>query len=169
MGSVSTSGVQPDPGGALVRDVMTRKVVTVEAADTLQTAATVLARSKISGMPVVDKAGRVLGVLSEKDIVRVLQAETGLALPGGLFELVLETSEDRQRTLLSRISTVLHEVRVGSAMTAPARTIGPDALTLEAARLMLAFHINRMPVIDGGKLVGIVTRANVLAPYRGRE
>jgi len=155
--------------GSFVRDIMTRKVVTVEPTDTLRLAATQLSRKNISGMPVVGPDGKVVGVLSEKDIIRVLREKTGLSLPGSLFTLILETSEARQKDVLSRCRTVLDEARVSAAMSSPAKTISPDTLTLEAARLMISLHVNRMPVVEGGKLVGIVSRTNVLTLYHGRE
>ncbi len=146
---------------------MTRKVVTVEPTDTLQFAATLLSQKDISGMPVVDKEGKVVGVLSEKDILRTLRDKAGLAMPGGLFELILEPSGARQKDLLSRCLKVLHEGTVSQAMSAPAKTLSPDTLTVQAARQMLTLHINRMPVVENGKLVGIVSRANVLTLYEG--
>jgi CBS domain-containing protein len=148
--------------GSLVRDVMTRKVVTVDPADTLRFAATLLSQKAISGMPVVGKEGKVVGVLSEKDLLKVLKEKAGLAVPGGLFELVLETSEARQKDLLTRCRSALDEVRVSNAMTSPAHTIGPDAPSLEAVRQMVVSSINRLPVVERGKLVGIVTRGDVL-------
>ncbi|HYK94064.1 MAG TPA: CBS domain-containing protein [Thermoplasmata archaeon] len=153
--------------GSLVRDLMTRRVVTVEPADTLRFAATLLGQKDISGLPVVGKDGRVVGVLSEKDILRVLREKAGFPMPGGLFDIILETSEARQKDVLAQCRTVLHEVQVFQAMSSPALTVSPTTLTVEAARLMLSHHINRMPVVEHGKLVGIVSRANVLTLYHG--
>jgi CBS domain-containing protein len=155
--------------GSFVRDVMTRKVVSVLPGDSLRLAATLLSEKGISGMPVVDSDGVVVGVLSEKDIVRSLRQKTGLTLPGGLFQLILENSEARQKDMLTRCRAALDEVRVSAAMTSPAHTVTPNTLTLEAARLMLSLHINRMPVVENGMLVGIITRTNVLALYHGQE
>lgn len=160
-----TVGGKPsiDVFGSQVRDIMTRKVVTVEPVDSLRFAATLMAEKDISGVPVVGKDGKVVGVLSEKDIVRVLREKAGLKVPGGLFDLLLETSEARQKDILHRCRLVLHEEKVHAAMSAPARTVTSDTLTLEAARQLLAYNIKRLPVVDRGKLVGIVSRTNVLA------
>jgi CBS domain-containing protein len=148
--------------GSLVRDVMTQKVVTVEITDTLRFATTLLAQKAISGVPVLGKDGKVVGVLSEKDVLKVLKEKAGLETPGGLFGLILETSEARQKDLLSRCRAVLDDIEVAAAMTSPAHTIGPDAPSLEAIRQMVVYGINRMPVLDRGQLVGIVTRRDVL-------
>ena len=151
--------------GSLVGDVMIRDVVTVAPGATLRTAALLLSHKRISGMPVVEESGRVVGVLSEKDIVRVLQRHGGLVLPGGLFDLLLEPSEARQKDMLARCHRVMEETEVKAAMTSPAQTIAPTALTVEAIRRMLDSHINRLPVVEKGRLVGIVTRRDVLSAH----
>ncbi len=148
--------------GSLVRDIMTRKVVVVETTDTLRFAATLLSQKGISGMPVLGKDRQVVGVLSEKDVVKALGDKGGLAMPGSLFELILEPSEARQKDLLARCRSVLDSTRVGSVMTSPARWVSPDTPSLEAARQMLVSRINRLPVVEHGKLVGILTRNDVL-------
>jgi CBS domain-containing protein len=154
-------GDAPELFASLVRDIMTRKVVTVQPSDTLRFAATLLGQKGISGVPVVGNEGKVVGVLSEKDLLRVLREKAGLAMPGGLFNLILEPSQARQKDLLSRCRTALDEVRVTSVMTSPACTISPDAPSLEAVRQMAMSRINRLPVVERGKLVGIVTRGDV--------
>lgn len=151
--------------GSLVGDIMVRDVVTVGPSATLRTAALLLSHKRISGMPVVEGEGRVVGVLSEKDIVRVLQQHGGLVLPGGLFDLLLEPSEARQRDMLARCHRVLDDTEVKAAMTTPAQTIASTDPTVEAIRRMLSLHINRLPVVENGRLVGIVTRRDVLSAH----
>ena len=151
--------------GSLVGDVMVRDVVTIAPGATLRTAALLLSHKRISGMPVVTEDGRVMGVLSEKDIVRVLQQRGGLVLPGGLFDLLLEPSEARQKDMLVRCHRVMGETEVRDAMTTPAQTILPTAPTVEAIRRMVGSHINRLPVVENGRLVGIVTRRDVLSAH----
>lgn len=163
------SGGSASPGqplyGSLVGDVMVRDVVTVAPGATLRTAALLLSHKRISGMPVVEDDGRVRGVLSEKDIVRVLQQSGGLGLPGGLFELLLEPSGARQKDMLARCHRLLEETVVKDVMTTPAQTITPTTLTVDAIRLMLSSRINRLPVVEHGRLVGIVTRRDVLSAH----
>jgi predicted transcriptional regulator len=109
--------------------------------------AALLVRHRISGVPVVDSARRVLGVVSEADIV---SKETG---PDGHGPRRRRTSKPGVRT-------------VADAMTAPAVTVGPDCRVSEAARLMSRRQVNRLPVVDeSGELVGIVTRADLVRAF----
>jgi CBS domain-containing protein len=151
--------------GSLVGDIMVRDVVTVAPTDTLRTAALLLSHKRISGMPVVAPDGKVTGVLSEKDIVRVLQQRGGLVLPGSLFDLLLEPSEARQKDMLTRSRRALDDTEVKAAMTTPAQTTSPTTPTVEAIRKMLSSNINRLPVVENGRLVGIVTRRDVLSAH----
>jgi CBS domain-containing protein len=151
--------------GSLIADVMTRDVVTVGPRETLRSAALLLSHKRISGLPVVDDDRKVVGVLSEKDIARVLHEQGGLTLPGGLFDLLLEPSEARQKDMIARSRRVLETTEVRTAMTSPAQTIAPSTPTVEAIRRMIHARINRLPVVEGGRLVGIVTRRDVLSVY----
>ncbi|HTT72743.1 MAG TPA: CBS domain-containing protein [Thermoplasmata archaeon] len=151
----------------LVRDIMTHKVVTVDPNDTLRFAATLLSQKGVSGMPVLGSGSQVVGVLSEKDIVRALRDRAGVRSPGGLLDLILETSEGRQKDLLARCRRVLDETKVQTVMSTPAIVVRPDLHAMEAVRMMLLSRINRLPVVENGKLVGIVTRGDVLRQVEG--
>jgi len=137
-----------------VKDVMTTDVVTVGPNDSLKQVATTLAGRGISGVPVVDEAGSLLGVVSEADI---LFKERGPAeRRGGLLAWLLEP--DAPQKLEARTA--------GQAMTAPARTIGPERPVPEAAGRMLEEGVNRLPVVDDeGKLLGIVARADLVRAF----
>jgi CBS domain-containing protein len=138
-----------------VGDVMTREVVSVQPGASLKQAARLLVEHRISGLPVVDDENRVLGVFSEAD---VLPKETGVALaPEPLSWLAgLDIEADRSK---------LDAHVVGEAMTSPALTVESDAPVSRAARLMGERGINRLPVVEGGKLVGIVTRADLVRAF----
>ncbi|HSI98699.1 MAG TPA: CBS domain-containing protein [Gaiellaceae bacterium] len=136
-----------------VSDLMTREVVTVERETSLRDAARILEKKGISGVPVVE-GGSVVGVLSEADIVvKAGGASHGNKLLGWLLEADLGL-EDKIRA---------HTV--GDAMSAPAITIRPDRPIHEAAKLMAAEGVNRLPVVDETQLVGIVTRADVVRAF----
>jgi len=136
-----------------VKDVMTTDVLTVEPETSLKQVAAILAVRRISGLPVVDAAGMVVGVISEADI---LFKEVGEKGPQGVIAWLLEPGGDAK----------LEARTAGEAMTAPARTIAPDRPLAEAAKRMLEEAVNRFPVVDeSGTLAGIVTRADLVRAF----
>lgn len=137
-----------------VSDLMTSEVIAVKPTMSLREAAAILVDKRISGVPVVDATNGVIGVLSEADIVVKAggQVERNRLL-GWLLESDFAPAD--------KISAET----VRDAMTAPAVTISPKRPVHEAARLMVAETVNRLPVVDKGKLVGIVTRADIVRAF----
>jgi CBS domain-containing protein len=133
---------------------MNRDVVVVSPRMPLKDVARVLVNRHFSGVPVVDDEGKVLGVLSEADI---LAKERGPGGASSIFGRALELETWGQK----------HDARdAGDAMTAPAVTIRPQRSVAEAASLMLDRGVNRLPVVDADeKLVGIVTRADLVRAF----
>lgn len=140
-----------------VRDVMTRKVVSVRSDTPLKEVARSLAEYGISGVPVVDEVGRVLGVVSEADLLLKEQdpPRSGRSIFAWLF--------DREET--RRIEAKLHATTAGEAMSAPPITVDAARSVREAAALMTRHRINRLPVLDDGRLAGIVTRADLVGTF----
>lgn len=134
---------------------MTQDVITVAPGTSLKVVAAMLVEARISGVPVCDGEGRVLGVVSEADIIWKTQgyhAERSRFLRW----IVDKTGGDFVR---------LDARNAGDAMTAPALTVGPDADVTSAARLMVERRVNRLPVVENGRLVGIVTRADLVRAF----
>lgn len=136
-----------------VRDLMTKDVVSVSPDTSLRDAAAVLTRHRISGLPVVDASGEVLGVVSETDIVT---RASGRAQHGGLLAWLFDPEANG-----SRIQAQV----VGEAMSAPPSTIAPTRPIHEAARKMTSDGVDRLPVVEHGKLVGILTRSDVVRAF----
>lgn len=138
-----------------VRDVMTREVVSVNEDAAYKEIVAALALIRASAVPVIDASGRVLGVVSESDLVaRVITgAVSGERLPG-------KHGERRDIRRKSGADTA------GTLMTAPPVTIRPNASIVEAARTAAKAHVRRVPVVDDqGVLVGIVARSDLLKVY----
>jgi CBS domain-containing protein len=142
---------------------MTHPPITITASESLRAAANLLSERNISGVPVVDAEARLIGVLSQKDILRILQTAAGLTLPGGLFELLLRADEGHGATLLSACRALLDRTPVERAMTSPPVSIDVDRSIEEAVRILLRHRINRLPVLKHDRLVGIVTRHDLLS------
>ena len=141
-----------------VREVMTTPVVTVRRTTPLKDVAQLLVENRVSGLPVVDVDGTVLGVVSEADF---LVKESG---EGAVRHRPLARILGDSRTSRSQLDKV-HATRTADAMTAPAITIEPGRPIGEAARLMTLRNVNRLPVVEDGRLVGIVTRADLVRAY----
>ena len=141
-----------------VQDVMTEAVVSVRPDVPLREVARLLVEHRISGLPVVDDQGTLLGVVSEADFLLKEQgAEAVRHRP--LAGLIGESRESR--TQLAKLGALT----AGEAMTAPALTIPSSRRIVDAAALMTARGVNRLPVVDAGRLVGIVTRADLVRAY----
>ena len=140
--------------GASVRDVMTTSVITVRGDTPFKELAAALARSRVSGFPVIDQAGKVIGVVSGSDLVIKEADQAGH--PGSFAGL--RRGRDREKAA---------GVTAAQVMTSPPVTIGPDEPVQHAAFLMYDRAVSRLPVVDeAGHLVGIVSQVDALGVFR---
>ncbi|GAB4468374.1 MAG: hypothetical protein OHK0029_40720 [Armatimonadaceae bacterium] len=138
-------------------EIMTRPVVTLTPDQSLRQAAQVLSRWQISGAPVVDESQRLIGVLSEKDALVQFQSHF---VASRLSLLGLENlSEEAVREALSSGMTLT----VGEVMSTPPIWAVEDDPVLHLVDLMTTHRINRVPIVRAAKVIGIVTRNNVLS------
>lgn len=139
-----------------IEDVMTREVVTVDADATLKDAAHLFVEHHITGVPVVDVSGAVVGVLSEADIVakEAKQRHSRRSALAWLLDPVDPWLDERSGARTVR-----------QAMSSPALTIRPRADVSEAAARMVEDGVNRLPVVEDDRLVGIVTRADLVRAF----
>jgi CBS domain-containing protein len=136
-----------------VGEVMTRDVVSVTPDTPLKDVAAALVERGVSGLPVCDADGAVVGVLSEADLL--VKQGGAPERSSGLFAWLVDTASAPDLAKL-RAHTA------GEAMTAPAITVESGAPVSEAARTMVSLGVNRLPVVEDGRLVGIVTRADLV-------
>jgi CBS domain-containing protein len=138
---------------ATVKDVMTTHVVAVRKNASFKDMAVRLREHRVSAFPVLDEDNKVVGVVSEADLL---------------------TKEALEFSGASKVSGMLHHREQAKAagttaadlMTKPPLTIGPNDFVSHAARLMYARKVKRLPVVDDdGRLIGIVSRADVLSVY----
>ena len=134
---------------------MNRDVVTIRPDMPLKRVAAILSANHISGAPVCNPAGDVVGVISEADILR---KEEGVRPDvGGRFNWLLRKLDGETAKVGARTA--------GEAMTSPALTIRATEPVSTAAQLMVERSINRLPVVSDGELVGIVTRADLVRAF----
>lgn len=141
-----------------VRDVMASPVFTVGYDTPLKEVARLLIAHGVSGVPVVGATGEVIGVISEGDFLVKEQGRERIH-HRRLARLVGESPAAQAQMMKLEARTA------GEAMTTPAITIAPSSAIRDAAALMTSRGVNRLPVVDGGLLVGIVTRADLLRAF----
>lgn len=151
-----------------VGQIMTRNVVTTTENASLLLAAELMRENHVSGLPVLGANGKVVGVISEVDLVRGLHQAAGVMSPRGILDLLLESAPEKGPTLMEVCQSRLRRGRVGDLMTPRPTTVEVDTSIHEAARLIHLNGITRLPVLDDkGVLVGIVTRMDILAAVAG--
>lgn len=128
-------------------------------------AARLLRENKISGMPVLD-GDRLAGVVSESDLLRLLSVddeEGGLWLPSPfeVFEIPFRDLVKWEK--MHANLEVIPKKKVGDIMSRNLHEVGPDDSVEEAAAVMTRHRINRLPVVENGRLVGIVTRGDIIS------
>jgi CBS domain-containing protein len=136
---------------------MTRDVAVVHPETSLVEAVKLLARQRISGMPVVDDAGAIVGMMSEGDLIRWHEGYT--VRQARWLDMLAEGTEIAP-AFLKAIQD--HHRKVKSVMSVGATTVTEDTLASEIARLMYAKNIKRVPVLRDGKLIGIVARSDLV-------
>lgn len=141
-----------------VRDIMQTQVITVRPKATVRELAELLAKHKISGVPVVDENNVVLGMVSEADLI-VLDADLHFPyyiqfLDSVIYLQSVHRFEERFKKAFG--------AKVADVMTKEVKAISPDASLHELATLMADHKINRLPVVEDECLVGIVTRGDIV-------
>jgi CBS domain-containing protein len=151
-----------------VEEIMTREVVTLTPEDSIYEAARTLREKRISGAPVVD-GGKVVGILSEADVMELLESHdlnvnTILPSPFDVLELPV-----RMKLGLKEVSNKIKKAasaRVADIMSKNVQSIKADTEVSEAAAIMSGKKINRLPVVDEkGALMGIVTRGDIITSF----
>jgi CBS domain-containing protein len=139
----------------LVRDVMVAPVVTVGPSATVQEVAKLFLQKKISAVPVLDGKGKLVGIVSEGDLLHRVEAGTERHRSWWLRALV-------DGDTLASEYVKSHSRKVSDVMTRDVITVSPQTPLHEVAAVMEKNAVKRLPVLENGQLVGIVSRANLL-------
>jgi CBS domain-containing protein len=142
-----------------VADAMSRDTVVVRPETPLNEAIQILAERHFSGLPVVDDAGRLVGIISETDL---MWQETGVTPPAYVMFLdsviFLKNPADYERDLHKALGQT-----VGEVMSREPLTVSPDKPLKDAAQLMHERRVHRLPVLDAtGQVIGILTRGDII-------
>lgn len=143
----------------IVADVMSRDPILVRPQTPLKEAIQILAEKRISGLPVIDDAGKLVGIISETDL---MWQETGVTPPAYIMILdsviYLQNPGTYERDLHKALGQT-----VGEVMSKNPVAISPDKSLREAAQLIQNHKVQRLPVLDnGGNVIGILTRGDII-------
>lgn len=142
--------------GLSAKDIMTRDVVTIRKGAPVEEAMTLMAKHHVSGLPVIDPNGCVEGIITESDVLlkgqsRVPHSTNKLGGRRGVSDEVVEDMYRRAKADL-----------VQDAMTSDVITFGEDSAVADIARVMIEHNINRIPIIRDCRVVGIVSRRDIV-------
>jgi CBS domain-containing protein len=136
-------------------DVMTPDVISADPDATVLQAARYMIQHHISGLPVIDKTGTLVGILSEGDFLRRRETHTDRR-PSRWLEFLMGPGK------LAAQYTHTHGSKVSEVMTTNLHTVSEDTSLEKVVEMMERYRIKRVPVLRGKKIVGIVTRANLM-------
>ncbi len=147
-----------------VKEAMNTNVITCKPDDNVSTLVDLFKKNHISGMPVVDK-GKIVGIVSETDLLKLFKTQevsTDMFLPSP-FEVI----EMPLRSVIrfEEFKKALEDIRMKSVreiMKKKIYSLSPESSLEEASAIMVRQKVNRLPVIDNGKLVGIIVRSDII-------
>lgn len=142
-----------------IKDIMTTNVITVREDETVEKCANLLMTHDLSALPVLNDLGKIVGIVTEGDLIRRasrIKGPAALEVLGGIFYLESPTKyiEDLKRSMGSFAKDIMSKDVI---------TVGPDMIIAEAATLLVENKIKRLPVVDSeGNLIGIVSRKDIM-------
>lgn len=142
----------------LASEVMTREVITIEPQTDVREIVDLMIHNRISGLPVVDGQGRVLGIVSEGDLMRRVENQTERRDSWWLAAL-FDARDDSGSYIKS------HARRAEDLMTRDPVSVTEDTPLFRIAQLLEKHHVKRVPVVRDDKLVGIISRSNLLQGF----
>jgi CBS domain-containing protein len=145
----------------LVKDVMSKNVITISPQDSIIQALEKMAENNISGLIVVENE-KVVGVISESDILRVFKSSVPEIKASASATLSILLLLEKEMELFGEMKKV-GKLKVKDLMSKKVFSVKPEDTILEAARIMSKKDVRRLPVIDeNGKLVGVISRTDIL-------
>lgn len=146
-----------------VKDIMTKDVVTVTKETTIMELAEIFAKKHLSSLPVVDQDGMLIGIVTETDLV---EQDRNLHIPTviSIFDWVIYLESDKK---FEKELKKMTGRTVGDIYSADAVTVSPDSSIADVADLLSSRRINALPVVDGKKLAGIVSRIDLIRSMAG--
>jgi CBS-domain-containing membrane protein len=139
-------------------DIMTRKVITVTPATSVQELALLLTASNISGAPVLDETGRIIGIVTENDLIdqnKKVHIPTVLTILDSF--IYLESPDKMEKEMKKMAGSTVMDICSRDIVT-----VAPECSLEELATIMAEQHIHTLPVVSNGKLVGIIGKKDII-------
>lgn len=140
------------------RDVMTSPAISLGVDASVTDAAALMAERRVSAIPIVDGSHRIVGIVSEGDLLQ--RRELGTERRSSWWLNLISDPVETDRTYLKSTARL-----VSSVMTRDVVTVGEESLLSEIAVILTEKHVKRVPVVAGGRLVGIVSRADIVRAF----
>lgn len=137
------------------RDIMTARVLAIQEDDLAQHAVEIMADNNISGLPVVNGKGELVGIVTERDLLLIEQKEPPV-MKTALYGMWITPLHLIQQDAEWR------GLKVEDVMTRKVVTFGPEDGAMDIAKVMHDKGINRVPIVDGGAIVGIISRRDII-------
>lgn len=148
-----------------VRDVMTTQVQTLKGTDTVKQATVLFALYNISGAPVVDDDRHLIGIVSETDILELVikyQDKLSIDHPSAyMFESPMDDASQKDQDI-KKAGDAISGTPIRDIMTKTVLTTTPDAMIVDVVEEMIKMNVNRVPVLEKGVLVGIISRGDII-------
>jgi CBS domain-containing protein len=147
-----------------VKDIMKTEVIVLKPSDTLNEAVRKFAEKDIHGAPVVNEENKIIGILTEKDILKELKTKTtklSLVFPSS-HALGMTFQEEITKQEVREAFKEVGETPVSEVMNERVITTGPEVPLVEIAVRMVNENVHRLPVVDNDEVVGFITRADII-------
>lgn len=147
-----------------IQVIMTKDVITAKPQDSIKDTIKKLSDNEVSGLPVVDEDYHVIGIICEKDILNAMKTEfriVSLVFPSS-HALGMTFEESTKYVEIKEVLKELENLKIAKIMRKNVITADPNNTISEVLNLMVKNNINRIPVVKKGKLIGIVTRGDII-------
>lgn len=146
----------------IARDIMSVSTITVKRKQNVKEALDLLAKHNVSGLPVIDDEGRVVGVISGTDIMRYSHLKQVLPKTSGSFWLLPYCESDDIASIRQGFD-ILHRTPIEMVMTKKVYTVSEETPISDIAKLLIKRKIDRVPVVNqNNRLTGVITRADLV-------
>ena len=147
----------------LVKDIMTKNPIYVHKNDKVEKLLKILSEKRITGCPVIDNKKSVVGILSDSDIIKLIDVHSKIHQhKKEIFNVIISMLKEKNYDFLKRELKKIRNIKIKDFMSKKVVTIQHNNEVYTAARLMNSNDIHKLPVVKNGKLIGIVTKWDII-------